>query len=131
MPFQPSFLRHDRRLAGLGATAALHLALLYGWHIARQPPASSDDADTARIQWVKVQPPRPVKQEPAPTVRRERVEPKTARRQAPLAAPSPPTIGVAPEALSTPIVNPPPTRSAAEMMQQARNDLGKIDPAPQ
>lgn len=128
MPFQPSFLRHDRRLAGLAATAALHLALLYGWHMARQSPASPDAADAARIQWVAVQPPRPAKPAPAPIVKQERVKPAAAPQPAPLAARAQPAIVVAPEAISKPTMSDaPPTRSAAEIMQQARNDLGKID----
>jgi hypothetical protein len=125
MRLQPPPLRHDQRLAGVGITVALHLALLYAWHSARQSHATSDDGDAPRVQWVKVQAPRSARQ--APAVPRAVVKPKAAPRQATLATHPAPAAVAAPAAISSPVVDAPPTRSAAEMMQQAKKDLGKID----
>lgn len=124
MRFQPPILCPDRRLAGLAATLALHLALLYGWHLARQDPKAETE-DTVRIQWVKVQPPRPVK--PAPALTRAPVKPKAARQPAPVAARIPQAAVIASEAITQPPAETPPARSVDDMMRQARKDLGKID----
>lgn len=128
MRFQPPFLHNDRRLAGLAATVALHLALLYGWHLARLSPTTADEANAPGIQWVKVLPPRPVEHAPAPAVTHELVKPKAAApRQVPLPAHTPPAIVATPAAIAGPAAEAAPARSAAEMMQQAKKDLGKID----
>jgi hypothetical protein len=124
MRLEPPILHHERRLAGLAATVALHFALLYGWHLARQDMVRADDADPTGMQWVTIAPPRPVK--PTTAVTPARARPVQAR-QAATATQTPAASPIAPEAISTPIAAAPATPSAAEMMQQARKDLGKID----
>lgn len=127
MNFQPPFLRRNRRLTGLAATVALHLALLYGWHLAREAGPRTEHDDATRIQWVNVAPPRPVKK-PPPVAWQEPARPVAAARQgAPVVTHQPPATVIAPDAVAVPASEAPPARSVDEMMQQARKDLGKID----
>lgn len=125
MSFQPPLPRRDRRLTGLAATVALHLALLYTWHLARQLEPKADGHDPVRIQWLKNAPPRPVK--PAPVVTRQPVRPAAAKPAAPPVTRQRPATIIEPEAISQPATEAPSARSVDEMMQQARKDLGRID----
>jgi hypothetical protein len=130
MSFQPPFLRHNRRLTGLAATLALHLALLFGWHYTRDGAPMPDNDEAQRIQWVKVAPPRPARK-PPPMPSHAAARPAPTRQAAPANVQRPPPA--TPEAIATtspaPVTEAAPSRSAADMMAQARKDIGKIDQA--
>lgn len=126
--------RPDRRLTGIAATVALHLALLWGWSVSMRLPAPSEEKRTA-IEWVNVSLPRLVpRKAPAPQpVARRKSAARAPHAPAP-AAPPPPPVAAAPNAdapaVEAPAVPAPPqtaTRSAAEMMEQAKRDIGKFD----
>jgi hypothetical protein len=116
---------HQRRLAGLAAALALHLALWYGWRLSHQH-MKVDAADAERIEWVTIKPPRPVKSiavAAKPVVR----TPSPRQRHAPAPAPHVQAPAEEPRVVASPAADAPPQRSAADMMAQARKDLGKID----
>ena len=127
MTFQPTHPAPQRRLPGLAATLALHLALLYGWLLAHQPHQLADKDDPRRIQWVNVAPLRPAQppaRPPAPVLRAQAA-------RAPVAAPRAPPparpVAAEPEAIAPPAAAAPRMPSADQMLQQARKDVGKID----
>lgn len=128
MRFPPPLLRHDRRLAGLAATVALHLALLLGWHATREDAPEPERDEAARIQWVRIAPPRPVRKSP-PTPAAAR--PAATRHAAPAITQRPPASAPDPKHVTdtVPAAEAAPERSAADMMAQARKDIGKIDQA--
>lgn len=127
MTLQPTLSGHRRRLPGLAATLALHLALLFGWLLAHKSHPAAADVDPDRIQWVNVAPARPVPPPARPAVR---VSPALAARVPPAAPRPPPAVRPAtaePAAITLPAAPAPLTPSADQMLQQARKDLGKID----
>lgn len=129
MSSPPPFLRHDKRLTGLAATVALHLALLFGWHVTREGATRPDSDEAQRIQWVKIAPPRPARK-PPPATPRHAVAPSAPTGQAPpvVAQRAP---AAEPQAIASPVAvaEAAPARSAAQIMAQARKDLGAIDQA--
>ncbi len=128
MNVQPPFLRQNRRLTGLGATVALHLALLIGWHVTRDLVPVTERDEAARIQWVKIAPPRPSKR-PPPAPTQAAVRPAATRHAAPVLTSRPPATEPEAAAITAPAAEAAPARSAADMMAQARKDIGKIDHA--
>lgn len=126
MNFPSAFLRPNHRLAGLGATIALHLALLLGWHWARDVAPAPERDLAQRIQWIKVAPPQPVKT-PPPTPRHAAARPVATRHAAPVMAPRAPDAPAV--TAPNPVAEAAPARSAADILAQARKDLGKIDQA--
>ncbi|MEJ7805035.1 MAG: hypothetical protein WKG03_03820 [Telluria sp.] len=127
MRHPPTLFDTRHRLIGALAAIVLHIALLCCWLLAPPsgPVADGTPADT--IQWVHVRPAKPVAPPPVTSakavVRKQAATPRTAR------APAAPTQAEAvPEAVaSEPAVQAPPTKSAYDVMQQARRDIGKID----
>ena len=124
MSFQPSFFRPRRRVTGVAATVGLHLVLLLGWQLARQAHKQPDNVDPDRIEWVDIAPPKPV--EPPPSKPPARALPASRAPRAAAAVLPPPRAAEA-EAITAPTAPATPTPSAADMMQQARKDLGQID----
>jgi len=55
----------DRRLAGVGLTALVHLALIVGWQMARQAPQAVPDGLQPAIQWLLLPAPAPRTEPPA------------------------------------------------------------------
>ncbi len=119
--------QHARtRLTGAAAAIAVHFALICGWMLARELEQDLPGEPAETIQWIDVKPPavRPVKaaSRPAPAAPRRALPPPSPLRAAP-----PPAV-VAQALVSTPIVpEAPPARSADDILQQARRDLGRID----
>ncbi len=123
MSFPPTLLRHQRRLAGVAITLVLHLALLLAWQHTRQAPKPVADPD--RIEWVTIAPPRPVKPAPEPKPQaRAAAAPALRAAAAPSAPPRP--VAAAAEPMAPPAAETPVARSADDILQQARKDLGKI-----
>lgn len=121
MPAQPTDLQPRHRLPGVAATIAVHLLLIAGWLLARQAGVDNEGAPAAAIQWIDVKPPK-VRAVKAPeAVAAKRKEPVEPRATVAPAAPVVEAVVSAPEAAA------PAARSVADMMQQARRDLGKID----
>lgn len=141
MTVQPGF-GSDRRLAGIGATLLVHLALILGWQMARQaPPAQSDGLEPA-IQWLQLPTPAtaprteplPALPEPAPAPRRAASRssiPGSGSSSA--ASPAAPAPGVESEA--QPVADPAPATSAPaqpsveSILQEARRSAGDIERA--
>lgn len=130
MIFAPHIPRLDRRLIGLAATLAVHLALLWGWQLARQVPAPPDLGPTKTIQWVNVAPPRQPVSKPAPARPEATRSRGTVARATPVDSSEPePTVATmaatpTPEPITAPEVA---TKSAADMLAQAKRDIGKFD----
>lgn len=123
------------RLPGVAATIALHLVIIVAWLLARQTQVKFDGPAAQSIQWVDVKPlkVRPtVQPEPAPAPV-ARMELAVSRPQ--VAATSEPAVPAEPDvpvpasvepAAGVPVADAPPARSADDIMQQARRDIGKI-----
>ncbi|MDY0964062.1 hypothetical protein [Massilia sp. CFBP9026] len=128
--------RNDR-LAGVGVTLAVHLALILAWQMAgKLPPMPQEGSDEA-MQWIslpllptlapRVEPaaPAPEKEmrpasEAAPERPRRSVPPPAAPvEKAPSAAPAPTEVDGQPAALP----------GAAEILANARRSVGEIDRA--
>ena len=121
--------QHSRaRLTGVTATIAVHLVLIGGWMLARELEPDLPGAPAKTIQWIDVKP---------PTVRPVKAAVTAAARPVPAAPPrtQPPPLRMAPPpavATQAPVSAPvaaeaPPARSADDILQQARRDLGQID----
>ena len=132
------------RRHGLLLTAAVHVALVLGWMAARPPPAPQPTPDDSqrRILWMPLAPAKPA----ARTRDREPPAPVAAAAPRPLARPTlslPPLPVVTPApapadgvAVQTPVpaaagdaASPqraPQAPSAAQILQQARRDIGSI-----
>lgn len=128
-----TFLPQNKRLPGLAATLAVHLALVVLWHFSRQSPAL-DDGAARRIQWIDIAAPRAVaKPKPKPTPKPTpvkpaappQVQPKWATPPVPARASDPVIAAESPAAEPAPPA--PASPSAYDMMQRARKDLGSID----
>ena len=125
--------RLDRRLTGFAATVALHLLLLWAWRAGMRLPAAPE-ARREAIEWVDIKLARPATPAPAtPPHKPARTKtPKQTRSVAvqaitpaapqPAATTAPADADPAPQ---TPLA--PPQRTAAEMLEQARRDIGKFD----
>lgn len=131
-----------RRRGALLLVAALHLALLYGWSLARHPrrPAAPDDGRGA-IQWLTfpAAPPRPAATIFIAPPARARVRATQVMRVAPVVAITPvtrqpPSTDALPATSSSeapPVALPASSTvaplDAGDILQQARRDIGKID----
>lgn len=138
MPASLSLLRPDRRIGGLVFTIALHLLLLWSWHATvKAPPRPEADAPRMAITWIDTKRPR-AQPDPAPArpaARNPLPRPQTERPPAMHLVPPPDR----PEATSAPatttpampdaLADAPPAahQSAADMLDQARRDIGKFD----
>ncbi len=119
----------DRRAAGLGATIALHLALIPLWQMANKPNPDGPEQPSRLMQWVdviaaprKAAQPEPKEPEPVPRTPPERKVAPPVRAIA-IAPPVPAT----PELVTAAPPEAPQQRSADDIMQQARRDMGKIN----
>jgi hypothetical protein len=113
---------NERRLYAIGLTIAVHLALIYGWQMTRRIPAPEWELPRNAIQWLRLKPlvpPKPVAPRPAAPPPRQQT-PRTAPASA---SPAPTPAPVQP----APAVEAPAARSAHDMLQQAKRDVGKID----
>lgn len=128
MIFAPHIARSDRRLLGLAATLAVHLALVWGWQLARQVPAPPDTGPTKTIQWINIAPPRPAARPPAPQPPRARADADRSRsaitKPAPIHSREPEPIVATPVPVATPEAS---AKSADDMLAQAKRDIGKFD----
>lgn len=120
------------RLPGMAATVALHLLVIAGWLLSRDAPVAPDEA-AETIQWVNVKPPSVRPSPPPPPPPLQVSAPLAPRKEAVRAivaapaSPEPPTPVVeAQAAAGAPVADAPNTKSADEIMQQARRDIGKI-----
>lgn len=126
MAISHSPFRSDRKLAALAVTVALHVALFYCWQHARRVPPSQPDGPASAIQWLWLKPFAPAERaRPTPKAETEREHP--ARVPAPeldASAAAAPVVA-APEPAPA-VSNPAPAESAADMLEQAKRDVGKI-----
>ncbi len=129
---QPPALAPRHRLIGVAATVVVHLALVLWWLLARQPGPDTDGTPAEAIQWVDVRP-RPAvvtaPPAPAPAPRKPPAAPRNMLARPAPAAPAATVAAVAApqETPVAPVAPAPPAKSAYDMMQQARRDIGKID----
>jgi hypothetical protein len=135
----PTSPPHTRqRLLGLAATVAVHIALVAGWIAAREKAPDPDGAPAAAIQWLTIRPRPPATVTPAPVRRTQALARRTrvagaASRTAPAARLVVPAAVAEPAAApaaapATPAAAPAaPAKTAYDILQQARRDLGGID----
>ena len=133
MSIATTFHPQNKRLHGLAATIAVHLALVVLWQFSRGA-AALDDGVARRIQWIDIAAPQHVdKPQPKPAPKPKPVAPVAPQRAqpsriAPPLAPSAPDPVITEESLAAQPAPPAPASpSAYDMMQQARKDLGSID----
>jgi len=130
MIFAPPTPRSDRRLLGLTATLAVHLALVWGWRLARRVPAPPDTGPTKTIQWINIAPSRPAARLPAPAPQAPRARQNEDQHRsataepAPIHLPEPEPMAAAPAPIAAPAAS---TSSAHDMLAQAKRDIGKFD----
>ena len=133
---QPSDFHSSHRLIGVATTIMVHIAVV-GWLLARQGSDDTDGAPAETIQWVNVRPqevvvaPAPVTRA-TPLVRKEpvmRKDPVVRLIPAASAAPAAPERAQAAreEAPGAPSAPDAPAKSAYDLLQQARRDIGQID----
>lgn len=60
MTLTSPFPENNRRLAALALTVALHLVLLYGWHLSNRITVDNGSEIGSRIQWLLVTKPEPL-----------------------------------------------------------------------
>lgn len=132
---QLTFTR-DRRAGGIAATMALHLALVLAWQWANAPQPAGPQRPSRVMQWVDVIPlseppptPRsePPAHAPAPALRKARKEKPDSPPVASMALVPP--VAEAPVASlpeSDPTAAPAQSRSADDIMQQAKRHVGVI-----
>jgi hypothetical protein len=131
-------LAADRR-RGILLTVLVHAALILGWQAVRRLPPLPAGGERRGIQWIRLPAPRATvpARTPAPAPARPRP-----RSLAPAALPSsslpssslpavPPGAASSPAAAPAASAAPPPSaapaRSAEQILEQARRDIGKID----
>jgi len=129
----PLLSRSERRL-GLGVVIAAHLALLYCWNLSRPVtlPAAIDASNP--VTWLRWTAPTPAKPVVLPLPQRTASPaPRSPATVSPDAAPSTPVQPIqapqpsAPSAFDPFAAAAPASRSADDIVQQARRDVGKID----
>jgi hypothetical protein len=134
----------DRRL-GLLLTVLVHVGLIVGWQAVRTLPAPADNAVGSRIMWIPLPLPKPGVPAPAPAPPREdavaprprpSLPPPSARFVTPIPAPAATTAATTAPTPAAPAANtdaPPQAAAqkpnAAQIMEQARRDIGGIDKA--
>lgn len=122
----PALLPLRRRTPAVLATIALHAGILVLW-LQSGSVAPLTGEDGPRIQWVDIKLPAPQAprvETPTPTPAPRRA---LARRPPAAAAPVDAVVATAaPEAIVAAAPDAPPARSADDMMQQAKRDLGAI-----
>ncbi|MES3024247.1 MAG: hypothetical protein V4857_21985 [Pseudomonadota bacterium] len=128
-----------RSLSGLAIAVALHVLLLLGWHYGRRAQVPELPADSGAMFVVQAPVyilPRPPTQlgRPARTAKADAQAKSGAQTKASLQATAARASETPAEAITPPAAPPAPAadapaaaRSAADIMQQARHDLGKID----
>lgn len=126
-----SFAAPFRRAPGLLLVAVLHLGLLYAFLQARPRPEQDHAPRGPAIQWLPYTAPVPAKPAAVPVATVPR-KPAIVRHAAPITLP-PPAMPVPAEAPAAPApaavaeTPAPPASSAADILAQARRDVGKID----
>ena len=144
MSFQPPPYPTNHRLLGVAATIAVHLALLAGWLVAREVEPDNDGVPAEAMQWVDIRP-RKVAPVKAPPVRQAETQvpskpatpAKSAAPRVTVASVADPAPAQAPQpvaqqaqqqqAAREPAAASPAPKSADDIMQQARRDIGKIN----
>ena len=140
---QPTDFQPNHRLHGVVATVAVHAALVLCWLLTRQPGADTDRTPRKAIAWVNVRPDtavtpaKPPEARVEPVMRRQPVAPRATHAM--VATPVLPAPVRAPAPAETPSETPaeapaaqaqaqaPAMKSAYDIMQQARRDIGSID----
>jgi hypothetical protein len=128
----------DRR-AGVLLTVLLHAALILGWQALRRPPPPPVEDERPGIQWIRLpapparpSPPIPAPV-PAPAPAPARAEPVRAHPRglpsSALPSPSLPTASPGPAPSPAPAPATAPAPNAAQILQQAKRDIGSIDKA--
>lgn len=133
-PFPPAAGTRNDRLAGVGVTLAVHLALILAWQIADKLPLTPHEGSDEAMQWLtlptlppRLEPPvsEPVKEVRPPSIaapaRATRTDPApvSAPEEAPSAEPAPTAVD------GQPVARP----SAADILANARRSVGEIDRA--
>ncbi|HEY0065037.1 MAG TPA: hypothetical protein VGC21_23165 [Telluria sp.] len=130
----PFPIRAERRYVGIAITLALHLALVWIWRANMQTKPVPDSPPQA-MQWVNVKlpPPPPPKARPEPKLASAApAKRRAAPERAPAAPAVPPVQLIIPPTpqMERPVAAPPAapaTPSAADMLAQAKRDIGKFD----
>ena len=133
-PFPPATGTRNDRLAGVGVTLAVHLALILAWQVAGRLPLTPQEGSDEAMQWLTLPalPPRleptmsePVKEVSPPSIAAPAratptvPAPASAVKEAPSAAPAPMAVDEQPTARP----------SAADILANARRSVGAIDRA--
>lgn len=136
----------ERRLAGVGVTLLVHLALIGAWQMARQMPPGVSAGSAPSIQWLRLP-----ASEPAPTRREpplppplpntvQSTPPRSARAPARAAAPAESVVSATPEASAQEAMpaadSAPPAPASApvrpsieSILEDARRSAGDIERA--
>lgn len=140
LPFPPTTGTRNDRLAGIGVTLALHLALILAWQVASKLPSMPQEGSEEAIQWVSL----PALPTPAPRVEPAAPAPPKETRPASAAAPAQAgrnaaaPVSPVPPVVEEPSAAPAPTvvgeqpaapPGAAEILANARRSVGEIDRA--
>lgn len=135
LTFAPAAGRRSDRLTAVGATLALHLALILAWQAADKLPRISLQGSDEAMLWLSPPAPAPHIEIPVPEpekeVRRQSVPaPVPAQRSEPVVAPAAPAALEAP-APTLPAVDDQPAAipSAADILANARRSAGEIERA--
>jgi hypothetical protein len=115
-----------RSLSAWAITAAVHALLIVGILLAQREPPATDHSSGPRIQYVQLKPApakKPLAALPAPPKKRAPVTSSAKPAATPPIAPAPEVIAD----IDAPSPAVEPARSAADIMQQAKRDLGGID----
>jgi len=136
-PFPPTAATRNDRLAGVGVTLAVHLALILAWQMAGKAPLTPQEGSDEAMQWIslpllptiapRVEPAAPeMMKETRPAsdaapARATRTIPAPASpvHEAPSAAPAPTAVDEQPAQLP----------GAADILANARRSVGEIDRA--
>ena len=119
---------NGRRLPALALTLALHMVLIYGWHISNRSGVEATPDQASRMQWLLTPKPEPLpRQTPPKSPTRSMIAPAP-QRQVPAVSPvqgTPPApADVAAEPAPEPLEAP-----AMSVMDRARSAVGGIDKA--
>jgi len=134
-PFPPTAGTRNDRLAGVGVTLAVHLALILAWQMAGKLPLTPQEGSDEAMQWLTL-PTLAPRVEPAAPAQLEVVRPASVAaparpaRTVPPPAPASAAVEEASSAAPAPsMVDKQPTAmpSAADILANARRSVGEID----
>lgn len=133
-PFPSTAGTRNERLAGVGVTLAVHLALILAWQMAGKLPLTPQEGSDEAMQWLSLPtlPALPPRLEPAAPAQLETVRPApvTAPARPARNVPAPAAVEDASSAAPAPSMvdkQPAAMPSAADILANARRSVGEID----